>query len=263
MSEQQAALDTLGPLDCAIIGGGMSGLYTGWRLRQDKGDWSVAIFEQSNRTGGRLLTWLPYGKDAGLRAELGGMRFIREQELVWNLIEHLDLQRAPFYVTGHNLLWYLRGQRMAAGDANAAAGRYYLEQGERGRQPADLIQHFINLVLGTPENQEVIRKYLGGGQPTSRQDWDLIKPELTYKGRRLWDLGFWNILSDTLSYEGYQYVSDAFGYYSLTSNWNAAEAMQNVYLDFTSNPTYETLSEGYGRLPDALRQEFEANGGHV
>jgi Flavin containing amine oxidoreductase len=96
-NERQDELDRLGKLDCAIIGSGVSGLYTGWRLLQDKRYRNIAVFEMSNRTGGRLLTWLPYGKGSGLRAELGGMRFYEDQQLVWNLIKYLGLHMTRFY----------------------------------------------------------------------------------------------------------------------------------------------------------------------
>ena len=67
--------------------------------------------------------------------------------------------------------------------------------------------------------------------------------------RRLWDAGFWNLLWDQLSPETYEFVTDAFGYYSLTNNWNAAEAMQAISTDFTQNPDYHTLVEGMEALP--------------
>lgn len=263
MSQVQDELAQMGTLDCAIIGGGVSGLYTGWRLLQDKPGMSVGIFEMSKVTGGRLLTWLPYGQGSGLRAELGGMRFFSQQQLVWNLIQHLGLEVVQFYVTGPNLTWYLRGHRMGLGDADAAALRYSLNQGERGKSPGEVLQHVIATLLGSPENRRVIEKHLGGRQPQTREDWDAIKPYLTYKGDPLWNLGFWNILGDIISYEGYQYVTDAFGYYSFTTNWNAAEAMQTIFLDFAQNPDYKTLAEGYGHLPDTLRDAFTARGGRL
>jgi cation diffusion facilitator CzcD-associated flavoprotein CzcO len=51
-------------VDVAIVGGGISGLYAGWRLLSapDGPKPRVAIFESSGRTGGRLLTWRPQSK---------------------------------------------------------------------------------------------------------------------------------------------------------------------------------------------------------
>jgi monoamine oxidase len=259
----QAAFDRLGRLPVAIIGGGVAGLYTGWRLRQAQPNQTVALFEQSERTGGRLLTWLPFGRQAGLRAELGGMRFFAQQELVWNLIRHLGLPMVDFPVDGPNLIWYLRGYRMKEGDADAAGLHYALNQQERGKQPGELLSLVIDTVLGTSANRAFLQDRLGKPRPETRAEWDRVKRGLTYKGEPLWYFGFWNILSDVLSYEGYRYMSDALGYYSLTSNWNAAEALEMMSLEFAQEPVYKTLEDGYEYLPTTLRQRYLALGGQL
>lgn len=191
------------------------------------------------------------------------MRFYREQQLVWNLIEHLGLAMTDFFTSGPNLIWYLRGLRTAAGDAHTVTQRYLLNPEEQGKGPDDLLRRVIAAVLGAAENQRIIQHSLGGRQPQSRQDWDRIKPYLIYQGRSLWDFSFWNIMSDILSYEACQYAGDAFGYYNLISNWNAAEAMQSIALKFTQNPAYKTLVEGYSQLPSQLGSLFQQAGGQV
>ena len=41
-------------LDIAIVGGGVSGAYSAWRLQQERGATeSIALFEYSDRIGGR------------------------------------------------------------------------------------------------------------------------------------------------------------------------------------------------------------------
>ncbi|MBC7213419.1 MAG: NAD(P)-binding protein, partial [Pseudomonas sp.] len=43
------------PLDVAIIGGGVSGTYSAWRLQQAHGDSQrIQLFEYGDRIGGRL-----------------------------------------------------------------------------------------------------------------------------------------------------------------------------------------------------------------
>ena len=250
-------------LDYAIVGGGVSGLYTAWRLLgSGVPASSIAIFELGERTGGRLLTWLPAGRSGGLRAELGGMRFFSQQELVWNLLTQLGFGSddiLDFAVAGPNLRLLLRGVSMPL-DTTDPTARYKLPQSEQGKQPGALLEDVIKEVLGTPENKAVLDNYLGCKLPQDRKDWDTIKPYLEWRGRPLWDVGFWNLLSDVRSPETYQYLTDAFGYYSLAANWNAAEAMQSVQLDFTQNPQYKTLREGYSALPDALERKVAQAG---
>lgn len=267
MAEQSSS--TSGRLDHAIVGGGVSGLYTAWRLLTDAQERglpppSIAIFEMGERVGGRLLTWLPLGTDGGLRAELGGMRFFEQQEMVWNLLDRLGFSddKIEFYVTGPGLRMLLRGVSMPL-DIPDATGRYELPDEERGKSAGAIVYEVIVEVLESPENKAVLEKRLGGKLPLTREDWDKIKPELTWLGRPLWDVGFWNLLSDVRSPETFAYISDSFGYYSLAGNWNAAEAMQSVSLDFNQNPDYKTLTEGYEALPRRLHEEVTKAGCRV
>ena len=58
--------------DIAIIGGGIAGAYSAWRLRNT--NQSISVYEYSDRIGGRLHTSHMTGIH-GFNAELGGMRF--------------------------------------------------------------------------------------------------------------------------------------------------------------------------------------------
>src|ERR1700677_4583996 len=131
------------------------------------------------RVGGRLLTWLPAGANAGLRAELGGMRFLEEQEVVWHLLLKLGFTEAkdfvPFWVEGENLRLMLRGVSTSQAKAAEAEERYLLAPGEKGKGVVGLLKCVIEKVLGTPENIAVLKKHLGGQQPTTRKQWDEIK----------------------------------------------------------------------------------------
>jgi monoamine oxidase len=260
-------------LDVAIVGGGMSGLYTAWRLlgaaSAEGRELNVKIYEMSDRVGGRLLTWLPAGPEVGLRAELGGMRFFEEQELVWGLMEQLGLgdKIVPFYVQGENLRLLLRGVSMPL-DTDDPTQRYFVEEKDKDKAPDEVLKEVIDAVLAA--NVEVIKEKLEGREePKTRKDWDEVKPYLEWRGRKLFDLGFWNLFSEVRNAETYQYITDAFGYYSLASNWNAAEAMQTIMLDFNPHsndpnlPPYRTLHEGYESLPRTLAEAVENLGGQI
>ncbi|MFN9614016.1 MAG: NAD(P)-binding protein, partial [Dolichospermum sp.] len=43
-------------IDVAIIGGGISGIYSAWRLANEKNDLKISLFESSERLGGRLYS---------------------------------------------------------------------------------------------------------------------------------------------------------------------------------------------------------------
>jgi monoamine oxidase len=109
------------PLDVAVVGGGVSGAYTAWRLAGSNSDdyRSVALFEMSRRIGGRLLTLTP--PDApSLRAELGGMRFLSTQTLVAHVVsEVLGLHTSPAAVGEPQNIAYLRDHPLHVKDLDA------------------------------------------------------------------------------------------------------------------------------------------------
>ena len=59
-------------LEIAVVGGGVAGVYSAWRLQQVKTEARMGLFEYSDRIGGRLYTvtlpGLPH-----VKAELGGI----------------------------------------------------------------------------------------------------------------------------------------------------------------------------------------------
>ncbi|MGH3976018.1 MAG: FAD-dependent oxidoreductase, partial [Pseudonocardiaceae bacterium] len=149
----------------------------------------MAIFEMGDRVGGRLLTWLPAGRQGGLRAELGGMRFFEQQELVWNLLPQLGFpcqEIIPFPVEGPNPRLLLRGVSTPL-DTPDPTARYDVPASVEGKQPGTVLTEVIKDVLGIPENRAVIEKLLGGVLPTDREQWDEIMAYLTWPGRPLWD----------------------------------------------------------------------------
>ncbi|MEF9672656.1 NAD(P)-binding protein [Pseudomonas sp. PCH446] len=133
-------------LDVAVVGGGVSGTYSAWRLQQVHGDTqNIALFEYGDRIGGRLfsinLPGLP-----NVVAEVGGMRYIPGPDghvLVDNLVKHLKLPSqdfpmgAPKPVYSKNNLFYLRGKRFRYRDFVEAPEKipYDLAWSERGFCP--------------------------------------------------------------------------------------------------------------------------------
>lgn len=269
--------------DCAIVGGGVSGVYAGWRLLTGKDSphkgKKIALFEMSNRLGGRLLSWLPFDSAGGLRAELGGMRFYQAEEgndhnlkghqLVHRLVNHLGLKTEKFYTydepdKDHTIL-SLRGERTSYRnpDLTIIKQRYKLQENELVF-PDKLLEYVVDTIVkeSTPHICQIPNANCDW-RSWDRQTWDAVKPFLRYNGRHLWQWGFWNLLSTILSNEAYQYLMDALGYYSLVRNWNAAEALSFVAQEFAAAPDYLTLKDGYDHLPATLGAKFQEAQGEV
>ncbi|XP_046584798.1 L-amino-acid oxidase-like [Haliotis rubra] len=134
-------------LDVAVIGGGIGGAYTGWRLR-DRG-LSISVFEFSDRVGGRLFTAeLPVAP--GTYLDFGAMRFKSGAHPTLNrTATALGLNIIPFelgYGNADETIWYNRGKRMRNTDLGTTNIPYNLQQGEANDPDMLLWELFKNNV---------------------------------------------------------------------------------------------------------------------
>src|SRR5215213_5305927 len=248
--------------DVVVVGGGVSGAYVAWRLLEDDPSRRVALCELSERIGGRLLTVTPPSAPH-LRAELGGMRLLNTQEQVVRLIEHLGLTVDRFPMGDTRNLVYLRGRRWTQADwqdrqaipyvLTADAGTAQRPIDERGMSPDELLR-------------TVVEWHAPGAAGYGPTDWQHFKETATFEiggiERPLLNIGFWNLVLETLSSEGYQLVRDGGGYFSIPENWNAAEALPWVWADFVG-AAYQKIRDGFQRLPLEMVDQFEHAGGKL
>ena len=272
-------------MDTAIIGAGASGLYSAYRLVTPNGSDStlpadqVQIFDMSHRIGGRLESvHLPGMKLVG---ELGGMRYLSSHRILATLIEQVfknELTSIDFPMGDDaHLIAYLRKQRLRINswvDAQERGKRlntnYILNNKDRGFSASQLFNRIVYEVLmadpwfvkNFPGKATNPSKYNYQFTLTSR-DWNEVKPNLTYhfdgpyRGNKVNDIGFWNLIKDRISQEGYNFLADAGGYYSNTINWNAAEAFPYMVGDFSiSGSNYKTIENGFDKIAYALAQEY-------
>lgn len=240
-------------VDVAVIGGGPSGVYAAYRILTGTarsgspvakgsgrgGRPSVAVLEATPRLGGRIWSVVP--PDAPhLVAEFGGMRFLQTQEIVPRLVNYLRLPFVPFSAGNGNNLNYLRGARFTMSQySDPSVVPYPLPPSEQGMTPPQL------MLKG-------IETYVPDAATLTGAGWEKVKQTTTYGGQYLYDQGFWNLMQEALSPQGYDLVADGVGYPSLFENWNAVEQMQALSGDFAPGAAYFTISGGYQRLPLTL-----------
>jgi monoamine oxidase len=276
-------------LKVAIIGAGVSGLYSAYRLTDSSEGLDasqVQIFEMSHRIGGRLESVVLPGME--ISGELGGMRYINTQEIVTTLIEsvfsdeltHVDF---PMGKDSHHF-GYFRKQRMkmdawedAQKKGEAFSVRYFLNDEDKGFSADQLFNKIVYEVLSN--DPHFMDKYSSKiANPSkyeytfelTREDWNDIKPFITYNfegpynGKKVNSIGFWNLIKDRLSEEGYNFLANAGGYYSNTINWNAAEAFPYMVGDFSDQTVqYKTIEGGYDKIAYALADIYLKKQGAV
>ena len=239
-----------GHVDVAVVGGGVSGLYSAWRLKQAHPKKTIVVYESDYRTGGRLLTAIPPKADH-LRAELGGMRFLSTHRIVAGLATLLKLDVEPFPVSEATNVAYLRGFHFQRQNLDQDLPLpYRLAANERNTSIGNLMGAALDAIVP--------------GITTLAPEKRLAKTYASsFHGRPLNEWGFWNALYRVMSAEAYQFVVDASGYDTTMSNWNAADAIPWFLADFGATVTYKFPRQGMQSIPDGIRDLFEGLGGHV
>lgn len=264
--------------DIAIIGGGASGIYTAWRMllegkKESKqiqkwmalrdGKLKIAVFEGSERIGGRLLSAKAPGLP-DLVCEIGGMRYVSSQTLVKSLVENkFELETHQQVVDEPNNICFLRGKTIRTGDlTNPKKIPYNLSKKEKkwlSKTPylntaANLLSYAVQQVLPDITNPDLLKE-------GKMREWlrSQVDPNTNVP---LYKTGFWNLIAPVLSNEAYEIAITTVGYDCLGFNTNAVDTICELF-DFTPDVQYYLLNDGYESLIWKMQEEFQNAGGEI
>jgi monoamine oxidase len=235
-------------LDVAIVGAGAAGTYLGYRLIRARPDWRIAIFERSNRIGGRLWSVRVDGLEHPI--ELGGMRYMSGHRLVQSVVDELRIETRAFDPADQPERTFLRGVVGRSTDDPDGGRGYALPSGEAGRSASDLLGGaFLEIV---PQAREL-----------DEAGWRRHRATARFGDRLLTDWSIDEAVATILSPEGHRFATDAFGYDSGIRPHNAGDAIQ--YLMGTGHPSgmARVPIDGMDRIPRELAARFEELGGTV
>ncbi|MGD0237544.1 MAG: FAD-dependent oxidoreductase [Syntrophorhabdales bacterium] len=222
------------------MGGGITGLYTCLQLWKQKGpDHRMALFEASSRFGGRIETV----EMDGFLAEYGPMRFEkRAQPLLMGLVHELGLETSYF------------PPYMAATDPESL---YSLGEDDLWPQggPSGVQLNTLELLsLG------ILRVLQASGgninNPRDPRHWEWwaelgesfyheLRTLTTFQGERLYNTGFWNVLSAVLSHRALtKIINYGTFYHSIHQNLSAAECIIFWLRGLHPNETMVGIKEG-------------------
>ncbi len=259
-------------LDHAIIGGGVSGLYSAWRLLSDVAPGEtkprVEVFECSGRLGGRLLSVVPPAIP-NARVELGGMRIIcPTQAWASSLVQHLALDTETLLDVQPQNVAYLRGKLLRIFElADAANLPYQLGPGERSpenlgnltavaamRALSGVIQHVVGIRI---DNWQDLSTKL------SAADWEKIAREGEIDGVKLYALPMRYLMMRAIGGEAVDFAQDSSGYDSILHTWNAADGFPWNVGDYGPLVKYLHVVNGFDALPLTLAAQVIALGGVI
>ena len=274
--------------DVLIVGAGIAGLYTAWRLLKHDPSQRIVIVERLNRFGGRLQSDLievdekmnelfrPLCADpasAGavytVKEEEGGMRFTFDMTELIALIEAVGINRDQIVdfpmksETGGNRVC-VRGRSMnnkqiQEGGNTVWKEIYNLAPGEQDRSPLDMLDSAYLAILKQnghltqPTEAELTPEY-----------WQTFRLDYSWRGQTLNKWQLWGLLRDMgNSEEALVLLSHALGfagpYLSLMS---AGEAFQ-LLKDFAANPKFHTFIDGFSTLTTAVYEQVVEMGAEV
>ncbi|ARG98331.1 flavin monoamine oxidase family protein [Legionella micdadei] len=200
-------------IDIAIIGGGISGLYSAYRLKKSFPEKSIAVFESLPFLGGRIQT----GSFANglFKPAYGALRI----EPDYQTETHRFMQELQIPVK-------------------------HIEQGEASSSSTPNFEALTaeerELILKHPEIGADITLLELGMKKILGNQWDLHTDDLanphrnaaletlrntaTYKNKPLYQQGAWNVFSDVLSYEAVEFFREKGAYYNMKNdNQNAID----------------------------------------
>ncbi len=237
-------------VDIAIVGGGVSGLYSAWRLAQpeQRASSKLCVFEACERLGGRLHTVdVPM---LSCKVEMGAMRFTSSQLLVKGLLSHLGVTTEVFANSTLQHM-FLRGVPIAMGPEGPLGPMPYRLAGTESPFPFALLA------------QAMMRAVPNAFTLTPRQWGEFVETQ-ELNGRKLWEWGFWNLLQSFLSNEGYQLISQGLGEQSVSANWSAAFAlpmMAQISTDARKTDGLHRATGGWVTLVDELAAKITSTPG--
>jgi len=228
--------------DIVVVGAGIGGLYTAWKLQGCDGSPSrrpkIGMFERTAHLGGRLHT----AKVAGVAhpMDVGAMRYVpAENPLLQALTDRFSIPTQKFVVSGDANLNYFRGQRSTQGEGPAVLP-YHLRPDEQGKSPEALLLKAFSAVipdfekLSRPELEKAVTQARVGDVPLTQ-------------------LGLQNVLARTLSREAIQLITDTEGYQSDLQNWDAGRAMLELAPGLRGDVEYSVPTEGMQVFYESLQ----------
>ncbi|MGF1681576.1 FAD-dependent oxidoreductase [Photobacterium minamisatsumaniensis] len=245
--------------EVVVVGAGMAGLYTSWRILKETNCEDLVIIDGANRTGGRLDSDLiTFSDGSTVKEEEGGMRFTFDyMDNLMALFSKLDITDdiVPFPMNSNgNNRRYFRGEsfnvnQSSENDYAVWSDLYNLSPSEKNIEPNEMIKTVYNRILAA--NPDFTNQW--DTDDLTPEYWQAFRLDCKWDGTALYNWSLWDLfMAMDYSNESVTLLYRLTGFNgTFLSRMNAGEAFQ-LLLDFPNDPQFKTLKKGFSTLPNAL-----------
>lgn len=194
-------------IDIAVIGGGVSGLYSAYRLKKLLPEKTIAVFELLPFLGGRIQTG---SFTEGLfQPAYGALRIEPEyQKQMHRFIQDLQIPVKQIEQGEASTPSVPNLDALTAEERNLI-----LENPERGADIL-LLELGIQKILGEQWNLKTDDLT----NPGRDAELEILRQTACYKNKPLYQQGAWNVFADVLSYEAIEFFREKGAYYNMKND---------------------------------------------
>ena len=222
--------------DIIIIGGGISGIYTAYKINKTHPNKTILLLEKESTLGGRVFTY----HDKYMQVEAGAGRFNDGHTLLLELIKELHLTNKLNKISSSAVY--------SPSDGTSSIENSVLDApyNESSVIFEPLFANALDMGLGkeTLPNAELITKLVIASKFESKET--LINQSLESYARTI------------LTPEETEYIKDTFGYYSELVIMNAYDALQLIPVLGPLNQFY-SLQGGLSQIIEKMVQQIKKN----
>ena len=253
--------------DFAVLGSGISGIYTTFLLSKQFPNSNILVIEKNNNPGGRVYTF----KNKHMNVEAGAGRFYSGQPYIFDLIEQLDLSKR--IVPIHNTYGYAPSDNTDSihtslfhfddDHADLNNMKSFFQHNTAGSQ--QLITHsisnsFINYDTFIPIIKHGIDMFLGPNTlPCTELLLQVIVKSYSYTPKYLQSINFIELSQNFLTPNQIEYIKDSFGYYAKLVYYNAFDAIHVLKHHLNPFNTFYAMKNGLSIIISYMLLEITKN----
>ena len=207
--------------DTIIVGGGIAGLYSAWRLPSDH---KFVILEKYDVVGGRIQTY----KDKHMHVEKGAARFHEKNHLLLELIREMGLEDRVVKISSDSYFYPSNG-----------SGVPYTEN-----ETVNMLMNPLKTIL------EML--FINSHNPIAPLIARVIVFSKTMTTTELMNTTFIAVARKTLSESDVHLIIDAFGFYTELVDMNAHDCILLMEGGLNPNNQFFIMRGGLSQLIDAL-----------